>query len=154
MSFATWHELYQSDLQSAVAVTIVPLLFLLYLAWTERTAAAGVVGGGRPLHAGLGCPSPAYAAGMASPDRANTSIVTAAKDCMPRSTRVPRPVTPIGYPADISRSSTNFSNTESVRLVWTSIERALTCFATRARDHRSGSQRLGNDTRMRRSDLQ
>ena len=43
MSFVTWHELYQSDLQSAVAVTIVPLLFLLYLARTERTAPAGVV---------------------------------------------------------------------------------------------------------------
>jgi hypothetical protein len=43
VSFATWHDLYQSDLQRAVAVTIVPLLFLLYLAWTERTAPAGVV---------------------------------------------------------------------------------------------------------------
>ena len=43
MSFATWHDLYQSDLQSAVAVTIVPLLFLLYLAWTECTAPVGVV---------------------------------------------------------------------------------------------------------------
>ena len=43
MSFASWHDLYQSDLQGAVAVTIVPLLFLLYLAWTERGRPAGVV---------------------------------------------------------------------------------------------------------------
>jgi hypothetical protein len=43
VKFATWRELYQSDLQGAVAVTIVPLLFLLYLAWTERERAGGVV---------------------------------------------------------------------------------------------------------------
>jgi len=42
-TFATWQELYKSDLQGAVAVTIVPLLFLLYLIWTERPAGAGVV---------------------------------------------------------------------------------------------------------------
>ena len=45
MTFATWQELYQSDLQSAVAVTIVPLLFLLYLAWTDRAGGGGVVPG-------------------------------------------------------------------------------------------------------------
>lgn len=43
MTFATWQDLYRSDLQSAVAVTIVPLLFLLYLAWTERVEGTGVV---------------------------------------------------------------------------------------------------------------
>ena len=43
MTFATWQELYKSDLQSAVAVTIVPLLFLLYLIWTERREGTGVV---------------------------------------------------------------------------------------------------------------
>ena len=43
MSFATWQELYQSDLQGAVAVTVVPLLFLLYLAWTEPTGPMGVL---------------------------------------------------------------------------------------------------------------
>ncbi len=43
MTFATWQDLYKSDLQGAVAVTIVPLLFLLYLAWTERSTTAGVV---------------------------------------------------------------------------------------------------------------
>jgi hypothetical protein len=43
VTFATWQDLYRSDLQSAVAVTIVPLLFLLYLAWTERAEGAGVV---------------------------------------------------------------------------------------------------------------
>jgi hypothetical protein len=43
MTFATWQELYKSDLQGAVAVTIVPLLFLLYLAWSDRMAPAGVV---------------------------------------------------------------------------------------------------------------
>ncbi|MCC6763803.1 MAG: hypothetical protein IT293_03990 [Deltaproteobacteria bacterium] len=47
MSFATWHDLYRSDLQSAVAVTIVPLLFLLYLAWTERPDGSGIVPGAR-----------------------------------------------------------------------------------------------------------
>ena len=45
MTFATWQELYQSDLQSAVAVTIVPLLFPLYLAWTDRAGGGGVVPG-------------------------------------------------------------------------------------------------------------
>jgi hypothetical protein len=55
VSFATWHELYESDLQGAVAVTIVPVLFLLYLAWTERTAAAGVVpAAGRFVHVWAG----------------------------------------------------------------------------------------------------
>lgn len=43
MAFATWQELYRSDLQSVVAVTVVPLLFLLYLIWTERPAGAGIV---------------------------------------------------------------------------------------------------------------
>jgi len=43
MTFATWQELYRSDLQGAVAVTIVPLLFLLYLAWSDRLSLAGAV---------------------------------------------------------------------------------------------------------------
>lgn len=43
MTFATWQALYESDLQGAVAVTIVPFVFLLYLAAAERTAAAGIV---------------------------------------------------------------------------------------------------------------
>jgi hypothetical protein len=43
VSFATWQELYRSDLQGSVAVTIAPLVFLVYLAWTEREAGAGVV---------------------------------------------------------------------------------------------------------------
>jgi hypothetical protein len=43
VTFATWQEFYKSDLQSAVAVTIVPLLFLLYLVWTERREGTGVV---------------------------------------------------------------------------------------------------------------
>jgi hypothetical protein len=42
VTFATWQALYQSDLQGVVAVTIVPLLFLFYLAVSER-AAAGIV---------------------------------------------------------------------------------------------------------------
>ena len=42
MTFATWQALYESDLQGAVAVTIVPLLFLLYLAASEQRA-TGVV---------------------------------------------------------------------------------------------------------------
>jgi hypothetical protein len=43
VTFATWQELYKSALQSAVAVTLVPLLFLLYLIWTERREGTGVV---------------------------------------------------------------------------------------------------------------
>lgn len=43
MQFTTWQDLYKSDLQGAVAVTIVPLLFLLYLVWSERHAGEGVV---------------------------------------------------------------------------------------------------------------
>lgn len=43
MTFATWHDLYRSDLQGAVAVVVAPLLFLLYLAWSERPAGGGVV---------------------------------------------------------------------------------------------------------------
>lgn len=43
MTFATWQDLYRSDLQGAVAVTIAPLLFLLYLAWAERPDGSGVV---------------------------------------------------------------------------------------------------------------
>ena len=45
MSFATWQALYQSDLQAAVAVIVVPLLFLVYLAWADEPATAGVVPG-------------------------------------------------------------------------------------------------------------
>lgn len=43
MSFATWQALYQSDLQGAVAVIVAPLLFLIYLAWADEPAAAGVM---------------------------------------------------------------------------------------------------------------
>lgn len=43
MTFATWQDLYRSDLQGAVAVTVVPILFLLYLAWQDRPAATSVV---------------------------------------------------------------------------------------------------------------
>jgi hypothetical protein len=43
VTFATWQDLYQSDLQGAVAVTIVPLLFLLYLARTDRVRSGGIV---------------------------------------------------------------------------------------------------------------
>jgi hypothetical protein len=43
VSFPTWQALYQSELQGAVAVIVVPLLFLVYLAWADEPAAAGVV---------------------------------------------------------------------------------------------------------------
>jgi hypothetical protein len=43
VSFPTWQALYQSDLQGWVAVIVVPLLFLVYLAWADEPAAAGVV---------------------------------------------------------------------------------------------------------------
>ena len=43
MTFATWQDLYRSDLQGVVALTVVPTLFLLYLAWQDRPASAGVV---------------------------------------------------------------------------------------------------------------
>ncbi len=43
VSFATWQDLYKSDLQGAVAVTIVPLLFLAYLALREPPVDRGVV---------------------------------------------------------------------------------------------------------------
>jgi hypothetical protein len=43
VSFATWQDLYKSDLQGAVAPTVVPLLFLAYLALRERPFARGVV---------------------------------------------------------------------------------------------------------------
>ncbi len=43
MTFATWQALYRSDLQGAVAVTVVPLLFLVYLAFSEHGAHTGVV---------------------------------------------------------------------------------------------------------------
>ncbi|MEO6029618.1 MAG: hypothetical protein ABIR79_22355 [Candidatus Binatia bacterium] len=45
MSFASWQALYQSDLQGAVAVVVVPLLFLIYLAWADEPASAGVMPG-------------------------------------------------------------------------------------------------------------
>ncbi len=41
MTFATWQDLYRSDVQGAVAVTIVPLLFLVYLAWSARNERIG-----------------------------------------------------------------------------------------------------------------
>ena len=44
-SFPTWQALYQSDLQGAVAVIVAPLVFLIYLAWADEPAAAGVVPG-------------------------------------------------------------------------------------------------------------
>ncbi len=55
MTFATWQDFYQSDLQGAVAVVVVPLLFLVYLAWTDRTAGGGVVpAAARFVHAWAG----------------------------------------------------------------------------------------------------
>jgi hypothetical protein len=43
VTFATWQELYRSDLQSVVAVTIVPLLFLFYLAATEHSGSSAII---------------------------------------------------------------------------------------------------------------
>jgi len=43
MPFATWHDLYASDLQGVVAVAIVPALFLVYLARHEPSEQAAVV---------------------------------------------------------------------------------------------------------------
>jgi hypothetical protein len=54
VSFATWQELYRSDLQGAVAVTIVPFLFLLYLVWTERPAGGVVPAAARFVHVWAG----------------------------------------------------------------------------------------------------
>jgi hypothetical protein len=43
VTFTTWEALYKSDLQGAVAVTIAPVLFLVYLAFRDRPIAGGVV---------------------------------------------------------------------------------------------------------------
>lgn len=43
MTFATWQELYRSDLQGVVAVAVVPLLFLLYLGVAASGRSPGIV---------------------------------------------------------------------------------------------------------------